>query len=140
MRPNHFETPHSYLQRLCRVNVIDRRLIDAAVQRRAVVTGRRHQLAAVIGELGRPHASHFAHSYLAAPQDPADSEALLTEAYGKRATNIRHVCTRCTAEQPVETFDHWQFTICLRHGRWLAPGYPLQLQVQLPAGGQPVTA
>jgi len=141
VRPCHFETPRSYLGRQCQVNVIDRHLIDAAIQQRRVVTGRRHQLAEVIHELGGPPAGHFARSYLRATcKTPADAEALLTDTYRKHANDIRYACTRCTAGQVVETFNHWQFMICLRHGRWLAPDRPAHHQLQLPAGAQWVAA
>lgn len=141
VRPCHFETPHSYLGRLCQVNVIDRHLIDAAIQQRRVVTGRYHQLAAVIHELGGPPAGHFARSYLRATgKTPADAEALLTDTYRKHVNDVRYACTRCTAGHVVETFNHWQFMICLRHGRWLAPGRPAHHQLQLPTGAQWVAA
>lgn len=44
VRPHHFETPHSYLDRLCAVNVIDRRLVNSLIHKRRRTTERRHQL------------------------------------------------------------------------------------------------
>lgn len=133
VRPHHFETPHSYLDRLCAVNVIDRRLMNSLIRKRRSETGRPHHLALVIHELGGPHATHFARSYLRATRTrPDDADTLLAETYRTRITGIRHACTRCTAGHSVTTFDHHQFTICLKHGRWLAPEHGHEHQRQVP--------
>lgn len=141
VRPHHFETPHSYLDRLCAVNVIDRRLVDSLIRTRRSRTGRPHHLALVIHELGGPHATHFARSYLRATgRRPSDVDTLLTEAYRTRLTGVRHTCTYCTAGHSVPTFDHHQFTICLKHGRWLAPDHGHEHQRQIPDPGEWVRA
>ncbi|MFC9556240.1 hypothetical protein ACFTWF_36065 [Rhodococcus sp. NPDC056960] len=133
VRPHHFETPHSYLDRLCAVNVIDRRLVNSLIRKRRSETGRPHHLALVIHELGGPDATHFARSYLRATRTrPDDAETLLAETYRTRITGVRRACTRCAAGHSVATFDHHQFTICLKHGRWLAPDHGHGHQRQVP--------
>ncbi|MDJ0362285.1 hypothetical protein [Rhodococcus sp. H29-C3] len=141
LRPHHFETPHSYLDRLCAVNMIDRPLVNSLIRKRRNETGRSHHLALAIDELGGPHATHFVRSYLRATRTPqGDADTLLTETYRKRSTGIRYACTYCTAGHSVPTFDHHQFSICLKHGRWLAPDHGHEYQRQVPGHGEWVRA
>ncbi|MGI8415787.1 MAG: hypothetical protein ACR2P2_06175 [Nakamurella sp.] len=140
MRPAQLETPRSYLNRLCTVNVIDRRVIDAAIRDRRRITGIAHQLALVICELGGPNPSRFVRSHLLATGTTIDAaDTLLALAY-RRGRGVRYACTHCTAGQIVETFDHRRFCICLKHRRWLAPGHGPEQQRPIPDGSQWVTA
>lgn len=140
VRPAQLETPRSYLNRLCTVNVIDRRVIDAAIRDRRRITGITHQLALVIYELGGPNPSRFVRSHLLATGTTNDNaDTLLALAY-RRGRGVRYACTYCTAGQIIETFDHRRFCICLKHRRWLAPGRDPEHQRPIPDGSQWVTA
>lgn len=136
VRPHHYETPHSYLDRLCVANIIDKRLITNTItKRRKVSTGERHHhLALVIRDLGGPEPSHFTRSYLLATQTrpPDNVEKLLAKAFQERRTTTRWACSYCTAGEAVATFDHHQFNVCLKHCRWLAPGFGVADQRRVP--------
>ncbi|TQC46237.1 hypothetical protein EEB14_27165 [Rhodococcus sp. WS4] len=115
------------------MNVIDRRLVNSLIRKRRSETRRPHQVALMVHELGGPHATHFARSYLRATRTrPDDADTLLAETYRTHITGVRHACTHCAAGYSVPTFDHHQFTICLKHGRWLAPDHGHEHQRQIP--------
>ncbi len=131
VRPAQLETPHCYLHRLCVANCIDPTVVASLIAQRAT-DGHRHQMALAILELGGPHPIHFARSYLRATgAQTDDADKLLTDTY-RRRTAVRYACTFCTAGRDVETFDHHRFCLCLRHGRWLAPGHQPHHQRPIP--------
>lgn len=133
-RPHHFETPQSYLTRLCKANIIDRALIHAAATQRARATGQRHQIALIIAELGGPAPAHFARSYVRATGKlPETGQKLLAATFRPRKNGAaRYACARCTAGQPVATFDHRRLSLCLKHGRYLPIGHDHRQQLQIP--------
>lgn len=63
VRPLQFETPDSYLVRLCSANAIDPSHITRLIRVRRQHTGRSDELAHVIAELGGPPAEHFSWEY-----------------------------------------------------------------------------
>jgi hypothetical protein len=143
VRPHHLETPRSYLARMCVANVINPRVVALRIAERRRRTGIRDQLATVIHELGGPRPSRFVRSYLAVTRNRVkmadDVDTILNRAY-RRPRTVRHACTFCSAGQMVETFDHDRFCICLKHGRWLAPGRQVDDQRQVPDRAEWVSA
>jgi len=118
VRPLQFETPDSYLVRLCRANVIDPTHVARQTHVRRQRTGRADELARVIAELGGPPVGHFTREYARAFVQ--ESPPLNKVFPGHRST--RPGCRRCAAGEVVETFDHRRFMICLKHDRWVGRG------------------
>jgi hypothetical protein len=118
VRPHQFETPESYLVRLCRANVIDPTHVARQTQVRRQRTGRPDELAHVIAELGGPPVGHFTREY---------TRAFLRENPSLSTVFVAHHCTRpgcrrCAGGDDFETFDHRRFMICLKHDRWVGRG------------------
>jgi hypothetical protein len=123
VRPHQFETPDSYLARLCAANVIDPSYIARQTEVRRQRTRRRNELAHVIAELGGPPVGHFPSEYARAFVKESPS---LAEVFGPRRS-VRQACRRCTAGEEVETFDQRRFMMCLKHDRWVGPGDQRQI-------------
>lgn len=124
-RPAQFETPDSYLTRVCAANVIDvdymRRL--AAYRRRR--TARPDELGYVIAELGGPGPGHFRREYARALIQTAPPAA---DAFAA-TQRTRPACSRCAAGDDVLTYDHRRFMICLKHNRWIGNRVTEQCQI-----------
>jgi hypothetical protein len=114
-RPAQFETPDSYLARLCAANVIDVDYIRRMTTHRRRQTARPEELGHVIAELGGPEPGHFQRDYTRALIQPAPPapDAFAT------SQRTRQACSRCAAGDEILTYDHRRFMICLSHNRWI---------------------
>lgn len=132
IRPHHYETPHSYLDRLCDANAIHTPLVTAVVKKRRAETGHKHLLAHAIRDLAGVEPMHWVKAYTRAVNPIMDDANRMLGEVFRKPRDTRWVCTRCTGGQTAGTWEHHQFTICLRHGRWLAPGHGPEHQRQVP--------
>lgn len=125
-RPVQFETPDSYLARLCAANVIDVDYIRQLATYRRRMTGRREELGYVIAELGGPDPEHFR-----GEQSRALIHAVSPVSDAFAATSrTRPACTRCATGDDVRTYDHRRFMICLKHNRWIGNRITEQRQIE----------
>ncbi|MET3143961.1 UNVERIFIED_ORG: hypothetical protein ABIB19_003714 [Arthrobacter sp. UYEF10] len=124
-RPHQFETPDSYLARLCAANLIDTNYIRRLTRNRRLHTGRPDELAHVISELGGPDVGHFHREYARAIAHPTPQ---LKDAFPTRQQK-RAACSRCAGGKHVDTYDHRRFMICLKHNRWIGQRTTDQRQI-----------
>lgn len=114
-RPQQFETPNSYLARLCTANLIEISYLRWLIRNRSSHTGRPDETAYVINELGGPKIGHFYSEYARATTQPAPRPKDVFSARHRTRT----ACLRCAGGEEIDTYDHRQFTICLKHNRWV---------------------
>lgn len=124
-RPAQFETPDSYLARLCAANVIDLDYIRRLATYRRRQTGRPEELGYVIAELGGPAPRHFRREHARALILTASPVA---DAFAATA-RTRPACSRCAAGDDILTYDHRRFMICLKHNRWIGNRVTEQRQI-----------
>lgn len=116
LRPLQLETPDSYLARLCSANAIDVGYIQRLATARRRYSGRPDELGIVIAELGGPAPEHFRREHARAFNA---GESTFDGAFATTSAHSRPGCQRCAAGNPVQTYDHRRFMICLRHNRWI---------------------
>lgn len=117
--PLQFETPNSYLARVCAANVIDGEYIERLAARRRSSTRRPDELGYLIEELGGPAPEHFEQEFQRAGRW-AGTSYRQAHAFSPNLPG-RPACSRCDAGERARTFDHRRFMICRRHRRWLDP-------------------
>lgn len=111
----HFETPNSYLRRLCTANSIDHAwMLSLVKKRRVAARSGAAELGSVIAELGGPDSAMFVRAHQRALRGHPNTRG----PWDKQAAS-RGACLSCTAGQRVVTFPHIRFMFCKRHGRWL---------------------
>lgn len=118
-RPVQFETPSSYLGRICAANVIDVNYIERLAARRRSATRRANELGHLIEELGGPAPEHFEQEFRRAGQW-AGTPYRQAHAFSPKLPG-RPACSHCAAGDRAITFDHRDFMVCRRHSRWLDP-------------------
>lgn len=137
-RVHTFETPHSYLARICDRNMIDVGHMLQVVVSRKRQTKRPHELGVLIRELGGPHESSFVMQWVRAGNDLKTSVTdQAPHDFGpvfRRTLYTRSACEYCTRGEAVTTYEHEQFMICLKHGRWIQPQPASRVQRQVPPG------
>lgn len=116
-RPIQFETPKSYLARICAANVIDVGYIERLAARRRSSTHRADELGHAIAELGGPPPEHFEQEFQRAGRW-AGTSYRLAHAFSSTLPG-RPACSHCVAGGRAITFDHRDFMVCPRHRRWL---------------------
>lgn len=115
VRPVHFETPNSYLRRLCEANSIDRAWIETVIRQRRIARGHgARELGLVINELGGAQPTAFESAHERARIGYSTTRGAWDK---QRAT--RDACLSCTAGIRVSTYPHVRFAFCKRHGQWL---------------------
>lgn len=115
VRYRHFETPTSYLRRLCVANSIDTEWMARQVAQRRMghKDGGRAQ-GDIIAELGGPAPFHIERAW-------ARASVGIIEPRGPwaRPSDPRTACLSCTAGERIDTYRHIRFAFCRRHGQWL---------------------
>lgn len=137
-RVHTFETPHSYLARICGRNMIDAGHMLQVVVSRKRQTKRPHELGVVIRELGGPDESSFVMQWVRAGNDlEASDTGQAPHDFGsvfRRTLYTRSACEYCTRGETVTTYEHEKFMMCLKHGRWVQPQSAGRIQRQVPPG------
>ncbi len=113
-RPMQYETPESYLRRLCEANVIDMEYVLSCARRRRTVTKYAGELGRVIEELGGPPPTHFESDFIRSMGRPTT----ISHAFSPNPTT-RQGCAKCCSGLPFETYNHHRYMTCLKHYRWL---------------------
>lgn len=120
VRPIHFETPHSYLTRLCAANGVDQNFYVKAIRVRRQATGDSAALGHAIHELGGPSPHHWALSHQKASTGLANARGI-RDPFGRQRSS-RVACTHCAQGADVTTYDHIRAAVCLKHRRWVGRG------------------
>jgi hypothetical protein len=128
-RPLQFETPSSYLTRICAANVVDAAYIERVAKRRRTVTRPADELGYLIEELGGPSRDHFQREFRRAGGWPGTWQRQ-AHAFSPNSPG-RQACSHCSAGEPATTFYHREFMICPKHHRWLGA---YAYEPQQPAG------
>lgn len=115
VRPVHFETPNSYLKRLCEANSVDRSWMETVVKQRRIAGGHgARELGLVINELGGPDPAAFESVH-----ERARVGYPTTRGAWDKQRSTRTACLSCTAGIRASTYPHVRFAFCKRHGQWL---------------------
>lgn len=117
-RPMQYETPESYLTRICDANIIDTESVKRRVQSRRYSTRNPYELGVVIEELGGPPRSHFEREF-----ERATGQLHTGEHAFRPNPATRPGCIKCCAGTAFDTFDHRRHMTCLKHYRWLGTGH-----------------
>jgi hypothetical protein len=134
-RVHTFETPHSYLARICSRNMIDVGHMLQVAERRKRQTKRPHELGVIIHELGGPSEAAFVTQWVRAGNILRSDQALPDfGAVFRRTVYTRSACEYCTRGETVTTYEHEKFMMCLKHGRWVQPQSAGRVQRQVPPG------
>lgn len=116
-RPMQYETPESYLTRICDANVIDTESVKRQVRSRRYSTRNRDELGIIIEELGGPPRSHFEREF-----ERATGQLHTDEHAFSPNPAIRPGCIKCCSGTAFDTFNHRRHMTCLKHYRWLGTG------------------
>lgn len=127
VRPLHLESARSYLRRLAEANHTDYSYLQGLTDRRRTAARlhgieRPHEMAVFIEELGGPGLRHWLRAWaLSQPPGSLNVERISLTMPFQRQRDARLICSFCASGSGATAYDHSNFSVCLKHGRWTHP-------------------